>query len=56
MKTFSAKADEVKRDWYLVDADGKTLGRLATEVASRLRGNISQNTHLMLILEITLLL
>mgnify|MGYP000014365605 FL=1 len=38
MKTFSAKADEVKRDWFLVDADGKTLGRLATEVTSRLRG------------------
>ena len=38
MKTFSAKADEVKREWFLVDADGKTLGRLATEVASRLRG------------------
>ena len=38
MKTFSAKADEVKRDWFLVDADGKTPGRLATEVASRLRG------------------
>ena len=38
MKTFSAKADEVKRDWFLVDEDGKTLGRLATEVASRLRG------------------
>ena len=38
MKTFSAKAHEVKRDWFLVDADGKTLGRLATEVASRLRG------------------
>lgn len=38
MKTFSAKAQEVKRDWLLVDADGKTLGRLATEVASRLRG------------------
>ena len=38
MKTFSAKAEEVKRDWFLVDADGKTLGRLATEVASRLRG------------------
>ena len=38
MKTFSAKAKEVKRDWFLVDADGKTLGRLATEVASRLRG------------------
>ena len=38
MKTFSAKAHEVKRDWLLVDADGKTLGRLATAVASRLRG------------------
>ena len=38
MKTFSAKAEEVKREWFLVDADGKTLGRLATEVASRLRG------------------
>ncbi len=38
MKTFSAKAHEVKRDWLLVDADGKTLGRLATQIASRLRG------------------
>ncbi len=38
MNTFSAKAKEVKRDWFLVDANGKTLGRLATEVASRLRG------------------
>ncbi|SFV86590.1 LSU ribosomal protein L13p (L13Ae) [hydrothermal vent metagenome] len=38
MKTFSAKAHEVKRDWLLVDAADKTLGRLATEVASRLRG------------------
>jgi ribosomal protein L13 len=38
MKTFSAKAHEVKRDWLLVDADGKTLGRLATAIASRLRG------------------
>ena len=38
MKTFSAKPHEVKRDWYLVDADGKTLGRLATEIARRLRG------------------
>ena len=38
MKTFSAKANEVKRDWFLVDANGKTLGRLASEVASRLRG------------------
>ena len=38
MKTFSAKANEVKRDWFLVDANGKTLGRLASVVASRLRG------------------
>ena len=38
MKTYSAKATEVKRSWFLVDANGKTLGRLATEVASRLRG------------------
>ena len=38
MKTFSAKAHEVNRDWYVVDAQGKTLGRLASEVARRLRG------------------
>lgn len=38
MKTFSANAETVKRDWYLIDASGKTLGRLATEVARRLRG------------------
>ena len=38
MKTVSAKADDVKRDWFLIDANGKTLGRLATEVARRLRG------------------
>ena len=38
MKTFSAKAHEVNRDWYVVDAAGKTLGRLATEIARRLRG------------------
>ncbi len=38
MKTFSAKPAEVKRDWYIVDAEGKTLGRLATEIARRLRG------------------
>ncbi|PKM46499.1 MAG: 50S ribosomal protein L13 [Gammaproteobacteria bacterium HGW-Gammaproteobacteria-1] len=37
-KTFSAKPAEVKRDWYVVDAAGKTLGRLASEIASRLRG------------------
>ena len=38
MKTFSAKPEEVNRDWYLVDATGKTLGRLSTEIARRLRG------------------
>ncbi len=38
MKTFSAKPAEVKRDWYVVDADGQTLGRLASEIALRLRG------------------
>tara|TARA_Y100000588_G_scaffold267627_1_gene282749 strand:- start:416 stop:850 length:435 start_codon:yes stop_codon:yes gene_type:complete len=38
MKTFSAKSHEVKRDWYVVDASEKVLGRLATEVARRLRG------------------
>ncbi|MDF1758555.1 MAG: 50S ribosomal protein L13 [Legionellaceae bacterium] len=38
MKTFSAKSHEVKRDWFIVDASDKVLGRLATEIASRLRG------------------
>lgn len=38
MKTFMASPDTVERKWYLVDANGKTLGRLATEVASVLRG------------------
>lgn len=38
MKTFSAKPAEVRRDWYVVDANGKTLGRLASEIARRLRG------------------
>jgi large subunit ribosomal protein L13 len=38
MTTFSAKPAEVKRDWYVVDAEGKTLGRMATEIARRLRG------------------
>lgn len=38
MKTFSAKTHEVKRDWYVVDASDKVLGRLATEIARRLRG------------------
>jgi len=38
MKTFSAKPESVKRDWFLVDATDKTLGRLSTEIARRLRG------------------
>ncbi len=38
MKTLSAKPTEVQHDWYVVDASGKTLGRLATEIARRLRG------------------
>ncbi len=38
MKTFCAKAHEVRRDWFVVDAADKTLGRLASEIARRLRG------------------
>ena len=38
MKTYSAKAEDVQRDWFVVDASEKTLGRLASEIAHRLRG------------------
>ena len=38
MKTFVPKKEQVERKWWLVDADGKVLGRLATEVATLLRG------------------
>ncbi len=38
MTTVSAKPAEVRRDWFVVDAEGKTLGRLATEIARRLKG------------------
>ncbi len=38
MKTYSAKPGEVAREWYVVDAEGKTLGRLATQIADALRG------------------
>ena len=38
MKTFSAKPQEVQPSWYLVNAEGQTLGRLASQIASRLRG------------------
>jgi large subunit ribosomal protein L13 len=37
-KTFSAKPGEITRDWYVVDAEGQTLGRLATQIADVLRG------------------
>lgn len=38
MKTYSQKASEVQRDWYIIDANGQTLGRLATQIATLLRG------------------
>ncbi|NOZ28005.1 MAG: 50S ribosomal protein L13 [Chloroflexi bacterium] len=38
MKTYSAKPNEIEREWYVVDATGKTLGRLASEIAKILRG------------------
>lgn len=38
MKTFSAKPHEVEREWFVVDAQGQTLGRLATQIATLLRG------------------
>src|SRR5881227_1799590 len=38
MKTYTAKPGEIARDWYVVDADGLTLGRLATQIADTLRG------------------
>ena len=38
MKTYSAKTGEINRDWYVVDAEGQTLGRLATQIADVLRG------------------
>lgn len=38
MKSFIAKPQEVERNWYVIDAEGKTLGRLASEIASILRG------------------
>ncbi len=38
MKTFTAKPNDVNHDWYVIDATGKTLGRMASEIARRLRG------------------
>ena len=55
--TFMAKASEVERKWYVIDAEGKTLGRLSTEVASILRGkhkptftpNVDTGDHVIII-------
>jgi large subunit ribosomal protein L13 len=57
MKTFSASNSQIKREWLVVDANKKTLGRLATEVATRLRGkhkpeytpNIDTGDHIIVI-------
>ncbi|WNC68093.1 50S ribosomal protein L13 [Thalassotalea psychrophila] len=38
MKTFTAKPESVQREWFVVDAEGKTLGRIATQIATILRG------------------
>jgi len=38
VKTYSAKPEDIKREWFLVDAEGKTLGRLASRIAEILRG------------------
>ena len=38
MRTYLPKKDEIERKWWLIDAEGKTLGRLATEIARLLRG------------------
>jgi large subunit ribosomal protein L13 len=38
LKTYSVKASEIKRDWHIIDADGKILGRMVTEVAKLLMG------------------
>ena len=38
MKTFNAKKENIVKDWYVIDAEGQVLGRLATEIARRLRG------------------
>ena len=45
MKTFSAKDSEVQRDWYVIDATDKVLGRVASEVAHRLRGKRYRRFH-----------
>ena len=53
MKTFSAKPHEVKREWFVIDAEDKVLGRVAAEVAHRLRGKHKPEYTLTLILATT---
>ena len=43
MKTISAREQDIQRDWYVIDAQGQTLGRLATQVATLLRGKHKPN-------------
>lgn len=47
MKTFMQKKENIERKWYVIDAEGKTLGRIATKAATILRGNIKLLIHLM---------
>ena len=53
--TISAKKEHVERDWYVIDATDKVLGRLSTEIADMLRGKRNHAIRLMLIQEIMLL-
>lgn len=48
MNSYMANPDKVERKWYVVDADGQTLGRLASEIAKVLRGKTNRSTHLTL--------
>lgn len=50
--TKMAKSHEIDRKWYVIDAEGKVLGRLATEVANILRGKTNQSFHHIWIAEI----
>ena len=45
MKTYVATPANRQRDWYVVDAEGKTLGRLATRIADILRGKLQARVH-----------
>ena len=49
MKTYMANPDKIERKWYVVDADGCTLGRLASEIAKVLRGKTNRSIHRTLI-------